>query len=120
MLKTSNLYSSQKSGGKPTHPLKNLSFVLEGKTIDKDALKTEIEKLGGKVSSRVRAATAAVVADKGKTRFRLLVYFTVPMVVHRRHHYNFDMICKFSICKLHTYYVLHSEYHIAAIHFYGF
>lgn len=54
-------FSSQGS----SQPLKNLSFVLEGKKIDKK-LKAKIEEMGGKVEDEVKEDTAAVVSDKGK------------------------------------------------------
>lgn len=75
----SNLATSLKS---PTHangggsasssavnpkPLKNLTFVLEGKHLDKIKLTQSIEKLGGKVAKSVNRSTAAVISDEGIT-----------------------------------------------------
>ena len=61
------IFSSQKSVSKvPAQPLKNLTFVLEGKQLDKEALRTTIETMGGKVGKKVTESTAAVVSDKGR------------------------------------------------------
>ncbi len=57
---------SQKSGSLSSMPLKNLTFVLESKNIDKDGLKKEIEKMGGNVAKKVTETTAAVISDKGR------------------------------------------------------
>ena len=46
-------------------PLKNLSFVIEGK-VNKEQIKADIEKLGGKVSKTVKETTAAVISDEGR------------------------------------------------------
>ena len=46
-------------------PLKNLSFVIEGK-VDKEQIKKDIEKLGGRVSKTVKETTAAVISDEGR------------------------------------------------------
>ena len=58
-------FSASKSGA-TSMPLKNLTFVIEGK-VDKEQIKKDIEKLGGKVSKTVKETTAAVISDEGRT-----------------------------------------------------
>ena len=63
------LNRTSKSGSEKFLPLKNLSFVIEGKLSDKDALKESIAKLGGKVSTKVGKETAAVISNEGEFLF---------------------------------------------------
>ena len=58
-------FSTPKSGS-ASLPLKNLSFVIEGK-VDKEQIKKDVEKLGGRVSKTVKETTAAVISDEGRT-----------------------------------------------------
>ena len=59
-------HSSASKSGATSIPLKNLTFVIEGK-VDKEQIKKVIEKLGGKVSKTVKETTAAVISDEGRT-----------------------------------------------------
>jgi NAD-dependent DNA ligase len=48
-------------------PLKNMEFVILGKTTrPRDELKKEIKKLGGKVVTNIHDKLAAVISTKGK------------------------------------------------------
>ena len=55
-------------------PLKNLTFVIEGK-VDKEQIKKDVEKLGGKVSKTVKETTAAVISDEGRNDHFFFSYY---------------------------------------------
>lgn len=76
------LSRSQKSGSQISQPLKNLTFVLEGKNIDREALRSGIERLGGKVGKKVTESTAAVVADKGRKKNTRETFITHPLFLY--------------------------------------
>ena len=57
-------------------PLKNLSFVIEGK-VDKEQIKKDVEKLGGRVSKTVKETTAAVISDEGR---RITVFISCHII----------------------------------------
>ena len=74
--------SKGKAGGKKEEaavryqdqPLKNLTFVLEGK-VNRKKLEEEIPKLGGSISKKVTSTTAAVISTSGRrTRFHFEFY----------------------------------------------
>ena len=69
-----NIYFSASKSGTASLPLKNLAFVLEGK-VDKEQLKKDIEKLGGRVSKTVRETTAAVISDEGRRIIFSSIFF---------------------------------------------
>ena len=54
--------------------LKNLAFVVEGKLEDKERIKKDIEKLGGRVSKTVRETTAAVISDEGRLIYYMIIF----------------------------------------------
>ncbi len=62
--------STSKGAAAPTKsgqslPLKNLTFVIEGKLANKADVKKDVEKLGGTVGKKVGPDTAAVISDEG-------------------------------------------------------
>jgi NAD-dependent DNA ligase len=56
-------------------PLKNMEFVILGKTArPKDELKGEIKRLGGKVVRNIHNKLAAVISTTGKREDRFNIY----------------------------------------------
>ena len=60
--------------------LKGVNFVLEGQ-VDKETLKSLIEKHGGHVSSRVSGKVAAVISTPGRIKFTTDLTFLVATTI---------------------------------------
>ena len=57
-------------------PLRNMKFVLSGK-MDKEKYQGKIEALGGTVANSVSKETIALISDKGKDSFPIILCITV-------------------------------------------